>query len=253
MVLWFLNRDAPEEANLAAAVEGVSNSSAASEPPAQTSAVTETSPTTSSPDSTSPQTTTPETTSGTELATSWTVTNEIGEFSYEEATGTFAGFRIEEELQGLGSNVAVGRTEAVTGSLSLDGTQVLEAEFSVDMTSISTNDSRRDNGALEAMKVEEFPAATFQLGEPIELGEIPEEGATITATANGEFTIAGVTNPVEIPIEAQLTPQGLVVVGSTEITMSDYDVEVPQAPVLLSASEIATIEVQLWFTPAEGT
>ena len=48
----------------------------------------------------------------------WTVDTETGEFDYETATGTFAGFRIQEELASIGSTTAVGRTGDVSGSIS---------------------------------------------------------------------------------------------------------------------------------------
>ena len=44
----------------------------------------------------------------------WTVNTSIGEFSYEDSTGTFVGFRVDEELAGIGSTTAVGRTELST-------------------------------------------------------------------------------------------------------------------------------------------
>ena len=44
------------------------------------------------------------------IAGTWTVDTSIGEFSFEDSTGTFVGFRVQEELCGIGSTTAVGRT-----------------------------------------------------------------------------------------------------------------------------------------------
>jgi hypothetical protein len=38
----------------------------------------------------------------------------------------------------------------------------------------------------------------------------------------------------------------VVLVGSTEITFSDYGVSVPEAPIVLSASDVGTLELQLF-------
>src|SRR5690606_6530221 len=63
----------------------------------------------------------------------WTVDGTTGEFDFESATGTFAGFRIKEELVGIGSTTAVGRTGGVTGTMTIEGTAVTAARFEVDL------------------------------------------------------------------------------------------------------------------------
>ena len=46
------------------------------------------------------------------------------------------------------------------------------------------------------------------------------------------LVINGVSQPVEFAIEAQLTGDLIVVVGNTSVTFSDFDVEVPSAPIV---------------------
>ena len=50
----------------------------------------------------------------------WTIDDSTG--SLAEGTSTFAGYRVQEELSGIGANTAVGRTQNVTGSMTIDGT-----------------------------------------------------------------------------------------------------------------------------------
>ena len=57
----------------------------------------------------------------TDVAGTWVVDTSTGEFDFESATGTFVGFRIQEELAGIGSTTAVGRTGEVTGSITIEG------------------------------------------------------------------------------------------------------------------------------------
>ena len=57
----------------------------------------------------------PTTEAGSAVEGTWTIDAETGDFDFETATGTFAGFRVNEELAGIGADTAVGRTGAVTG------------------------------------------------------------------------------------------------------------------------------------------
>jgi len=51
--------------------------------------------------------------------------------SLAEGTATYAGYRIEEELVGIGGNTAVGRSQQVSGSMTIDGTEVAATEITV--------------------------------------------------------------------------------------------------------------------------
>ena len=73
-------------------------------------------------------------------------------------------------------------------------------------------------------------------------------GATTTVEATGDLTIHGVTTSVTLPLEAQLVDGTIVVVGSLDVALSTYGVEAPTAPIVVSVSDQATIEFQLFFT-----
>jgi len=178
----------------------------------------------------------------------WVVDTETGEFDYETATGTFAGFRIQEELAGIGSTTAVGRTGDVSGSVTIAGDQLTDARFEVDLTTVRTDRSQRNSRVQSALETSRYPTATFTLTQPLSLGADPVSGQTVSGTAVGELTLHGVTLPVEVPIEARLVGDTVVVVGSFDISFSDYDVEVPSAPIVLSVADRGTIEVQLLLT-----
>ena len=184
-------------------------------------------------------------TSVADMSGTWTIDAETGEFDYETATGTFAGFRIDEELVNVGATEAVGRTGDVTGTVVIDANSVTAADITVDMTTITTNNSRRNSKVQEALATDQFPTSTFSLTEPIELPDGAADGEKISVTGVGDLTVNGVTESIEIPLEAQLAGDTIVIVGSTEITFADFDVEVPSAPVVLSVSDTGTLELQL--------
>ena len=62
------------------------------------------------------------------------------------------------------------------------------------------------------------------------------------------MTIHGQTQPVTVPIQAQLVGDTIVLTGSVDVTFSDYGVEVPSAPIVLSVSDVGTVEMQLLLT-----
>ncbi len=174
----------------------------------------------------------------------WTIDPEAG----ADAGGTSAGFRVDEELANIGAATAVGRTEGVDGSLTIEGPTVTTAQITVDLASLETDDSRRDNRMRSALATDEFPTATFSLTEPIELGTLPAAGETISVTASGDLTIKGVTNTVDVALEARLVDGTLVVVGSSPVVFDDYDVEKPTAAIVVSLEDEGTIEFQLFFS-----
>ena len=226
-IFWFLRDDAPDEVNLDTAAQGVTTTTA------DESTTTTAGGGTATPDG---------------IDGTWSVDTSTGAFDYESATGTFVGFRISEELASIGSTEAVGRTNAVSGSMTISGTTVTDASFTVDMTQITTNESRRDNRVQSALNTQQNPNATFTLTEPIELGADAASGAEVTATAKGDLTINGVTKAVEFPLQAKLVDGTVVVVGSLDVTFSDFGVEVPSAPVVLSVDDHGTLELQLLLT-----
>ncbi len=180
----------------------------------------------------------------------WSVDTETGAFDFESATGTFAGFRVDEELAGIGAATAVGRTGDVTGTFTIEGTTVTEADFEVDLTTVTTNESRRDGRVQDALETGSFPTATFTLTEPIELAAGAADGEAVSATATGDLTVHGVTREIAMPVEAQLVDDTVVLVGSVDLALSDFDVEAPSSPVVLGVSDQFTLELQFLLTPA---
>lgn len=176
----------------------------------------------------------------------WSVDPTIGSFA--DFTSSFAGFRVQEELVGIGAKTAVGRTPKVSGSITIQGTAVPTASFEVDMTSLTTDDARRDNALRsQAIETTRFPTASFTLTQPIQLGRIPAEGEKVSVEAIGNLTLHGVTKPITIPIEARRSGDVIAVVGSVEIRFADYAIAQPRAAAVLSVEDRGIIEVQLFF------
>ena len=178
----------------------------------------------------------------------WTVDTSIGQFSFEDATSSFVGFRIDETLAGGIDVVAVGRTPTLSGSISIAGTSLDAVTIVANLGDITTNDSRRDNAARRAMNTSEFPEATFVLTSAVDLGADPGNGEPVSVDAQGDLTINGITQPVTVAITAQLVNGIVAVTGQTDIVFADWDIETPSAPIVASLDDFGILEMQLFFT-----
>lgn len=237
---WFFRDDAPDAVDLETAIEA---NTASTTTTATTDAGTE-------PPDTAAETTTTTAPAREGVEGAWRVDTSIGEFDFDSATGSFAGFRIEEELTGIGATEAVGRTGDVSGTMQIEGTTLTATEVTVDYTTLTTDDSRRDSRVQAALDTDAFPTGTFVLTQPVDLGPAAVDGSPVSIEATGELTIHGVTRPATFAIDAQLVDGVVFVVGTTQIAFVDYDVTVPSSPIVLSVSDVGTVEFQLLFTPA---
>ena len=178
----------------------------------------------------------------------WYVDTDSGSFSFEEASGSFVGFRVKEELVKIGDITAVGRTEQVEGELSIQNGQLVSVSISADLSAIVTNDSRRDNAARNAMNVKENPIASFVLDQPVDLPET--DGSQIALQAEGQLTVNGISKAVIFELEAEAVARSIVVVGQTEVIFADYDIAVPSASIVVSAEDHGVVEFELLFVRA---
>ena len=217
-LFWFFNRTTPDAVDLEAAVSGVSGTiTTASDTP-------------------------------TVLAGDrWVVDTGIGEFAFAEATGSFAGFRVEEILDIVGAATAVGRTPLVSGEMVITEDTVMAATIKADLTGIVSNDSRRERAIQRTLETSEFPTATFVLTDPVVFGGFPADGSTVEFDIRGELTVRDTAHDVTIPMQVQVVGESIIVVGSLDIVFADYGLKVPESRFVLSAEDHGILEMQLWF------
>ncbi len=175
----------------------------------------------------------------------WVVDTDVVPFDRERGAGSFVGYRIDEELSGRGAFVAVGRTPRVDGEVVIDGSRVTEAQIRADLVGLESDSANRD--ARVAPLFRDRPVS-FTLTEPVDFGTVPEEGQRVAVTAAGMLRIGEVEREVSFELSAEIVGQRLLLGGSTIVTLSDFDVRVPSAPVVLSVSDDATIELQLYLS-----
>ena len=171
-----------------------------------------------------------------------------GDWTIVSGDRSFAGYRVEEELARIGVTEAAGRTGDVVGSLRIGGTTVTVVEIVVNMQTLRSDDDRRDRQMrTQGLETVSFPRASFTLAEPIDLPDAAVLGDQFTATAVGDLELHGVTNRIELELQAQLVEGIIAGVGSAEIEFADYDIDPPTALVLRSVDDKGLMGFPLLF------
>jgi polyisoprenoid-binding protein YceI len=156
-----------------------------------------------------------------------------------------AGYRIKESISGESSE-GVGRTTTVDGAFVLAGETVTEAEFNVDVSTLTSDQSKRDEAVSgDILKTEEFPVATFTLTEPIVLGAIPADGVAVKAKATGTMSLRGMEAPMVLDVEARRSGQSIEVAANGIIVFADFGIPDPSKKPLVTVENRGTLEVLL--------
>lgn len=143
------------------------------------------------------------------------------------ADGSQVGYRVKEILFGQSSE-AVGRTSDVTGSFTITGTQVTEGEFEADLTTMKSDEERRDRQFQgRIMNTSQYPTATLTLTEPLDLSSINPQQTEGSATATGDLTVHGVTKPVTFDLKGVRSGATIRISGSMPIVFADYGIDNP--------------------------
>ncbi|MCA1846290.1 MAG: YceI family protein, partial [Actinobacteria bacterium] len=142
-------------------------------------------------------------------------------------SGSQAGYRVNEVLFGQNAE-AVGRTSNVDGALTIAGTKIETAAVSIDLASVTSDKSQRDNQFRgRIMNVTRYPTATFTLTSPIDLGTLPADGGTVTIPATGDVTLHGTKKTVTTDVTAKRTGGLIQVNGTIPVVFADYKIPEP--------------------------
>jgi polyisoprenoid-binding protein YceI len=176
-----------------------------------------------------------------DLAGPWTVVSGV------------AGYRVRETfLQQNAETDAVGRTEDVTGSLTVDGEagslRLASTQVVVEMTTLKSDRDRRDAQLRgRGIQSDTFPTSTFDLATPVALPA--DFGSTdVVVALPGKLTLHGVVKDVTIEAQARVEADGTVVVaGSLPIVFADYGIEAPNVAGIIAVQDNGTMEFRVVF------
>jgi polyisoprenoid-binding protein YceI len=168
--------------------------------------------------------------------------------TWSVAAGSQAGYRVGESIFGQ-NTTAVGRTSALTGTITISGTSVTSGSFTADLTAVKSDQSGRDKQFQgRIMETATFPKATFTLTKPIDFGATPASGATVTATATGDLTLHGTAKVVSFTVTARRNGATLQVLGSIPVRFADYTIPNPSLAGVVTTQDHGILEFLLNFT-----
>jgi len=148
------------------------------------------------------------------------------EGTWRMASGSIAGFRIQQTVLGLTSDV-VGRTDDVTGTVTIAGSRVTTASLRVNLRSLTSAGKPAPQFAT-SLDTQRYPVATLSLAGPVAFGAPFASGSTTTLTATEQLTLHGVTRTVTVPLSARRDAATIEVAGSIPVSFSDWGISRPQ-------------------------
>ena len=139
------------------------------------------------------------------------------------------GYRVDEVL--FGQNVtAVGRTNAVVGSIEISGSEVTAAKFEVDMTTVTSDEPKRDAQFVSRiMDTLNYPTSSFVLDSPIAL-PADATNTSVSHTARGTLTLRGTAKNVELTVVSSVQDGRIVVVDEIPVVFSEWGIPNPSIP-----------------------
>lgn len=173
-----------------------------------------------------------------------------------------ASYTVEEEFfagNTLGKQAgladAIGVTNAVEGAITFtldaSGLTLGDNQFVVDLSTLTSDDQRRDNRIRERwLESSRFPLATFGATRVSGFPASYQEGQTIQFELVGDLTIREITRQVTFQVEATLNGGTLSGVMTGVLLMTDFGFDPPELLGILKAENEVLITVT--FTAIEN-
>ena len=144
--------------------------------------------------------------------------------TWKPTAASQVGYRVKEVAFGQ-SQTAVGRTNKVTGTLIIAADKVSAVDLTVDMASVASDESRRDNQFRNRiMATGTYPTSRFVLTQPIALSST---SGTVSTKATGQLTLRGTTKAVTMDLKAVRDGDTFKVNGLVPITFSEWNIPNP--------------------------
>jgi polyisoprenoid-binding protein YceI len=163
---------------------------------------------------------------------------------------SIVGFRAREKYLSLPvPSEVVGRTSVVHGTMATRDGEIVATRVVVDMRTLKTNDSRRDETLRSSREPrwDKHPYGRFTLGsQPVELDGIGS-GSVADVIARGTLRLHDVDRRVGFPLQVRLSDGRFQVVGRLRTTMTSFGFDPPSVKGLTKVRDGVTIEVKLTF------
>ncbi len=167
--------------------------------------------------------------------------------TWKAVAPSVVGYRVKEVLNGQNTE-GVGRTSAVTGTLTLAGVKITAVSLTADLKQLKSDSGRRD-GQVQGriLDTATHPTATVSLGEPIDIGTLPADKKEVTVPAKIVLTVKGVAKTIPVDIKARRDGAKIQVNGQIPVTFADFGIEDPSIPPIVTTDPSGIIEFLVVF------
>lgn len=158
---------------------------------------------------------------------------------------------VDEELASLSlPSTAKGATKDIEGEfyLTTDGTALADGSasaFTVDLTTLTSDESRRDQRVQDALDTSQYPTATFLISEVSGYDPSIAEGEEQTLTMTGTLDLHGVQRELTWEVQAKRESNVISALATVTFLFSDFDITPPNIGGFVSVSNEATLQIQI--------
>jgi polyisoprenoid-binding protein YceI len=166
-------------------------------------------------------------------------------------TESEAAYFVGEKLANLPlPSTAKGTTNDIDGEFHLtgDGTALAsgaESQFTVDLRTLTSDESRRDDRVQGALETDLYPTATFTVSDVSGYDPAIPEGEEQTLMLTGTLDLHGVQREVTWEVQARRESDVITALATLTVAFADFDITPPNIAGFVSVEDQATLQVQL--------
>lgn len=144
-----------------------------------------------------------------------------------------ADYYVGETLASIGvPSTANGKTSDITGTfyLAADGSALDTSQtsgFTVDLTTLKSDESRRDQRAQDALETDRFPKAAFTAESVTGLATPIAEGQQVSFQLGGSLELHGVKRQVVWDVKATRQANVISAIATLDFKFADYGITPP--------------------------
>ncbi|MFB5083233.1 YceI family protein [Symbiobacterium thermophilum] len=162
---------------------------------------------------------------------------------YVDTAQSQASYAVDETFLGQRLDVtAVGRTSALSGAIVLQDGVIQPSTVEVDLTTLRSDQSRRDNQVQRVLDTRNHPKAVFRI-QGAEGDPVLTEGQEVPIRLTGTMTIKGVDRPLTFEGTAKLAGGVLTLTAQTTFAMTDFGVDPPNIANFVAVEDEVTVSV----------
>jgi polyisoprenoid-binding protein YceI len=165
-----------------------------------------------------------------------------------------ASYAVREQLARLNApSDAVGKTSSISGSVIVhpDGSIDAASKFTVDLSTLQTDSSMRDNYVRRAiLQTAQYPQAVFV---PTQVSGLPAalpQNGSVSFKVTGNMTLHNVTKPLTWDVTGTITNGEALGTATTSFTFEDFGLNQPSVPVVLSVVNKINLSVTVDLKPS---